>query len=44
MRAEIETTLQLALADSYTLESEIGHGGMGVVYRARDLRHQRRRR
>ncbi len=33
--------LQSALETRYTIEREIGHGGMAVVYRARDHRHQR---
>jgi serine/threonine-protein kinase len=33
--------LQSALETRYTIEREIGHGGMAVVYRAHDLRHER---
>jgi eukaryotic-like serine/threonine-protein kinase len=33
--------LKAALADRYTIESEIGRGGMSIVYRARDLKHAR---
>jgi serine/threonine-protein kinase len=33
--------LRAALAGRYAIEQEAGHGGMAVVYRARDLRHAR---
>jgi len=33
--------LNEALGDRYWLEEEIGRGGMAIVYRARDLRHER---
>ncbi|MEP7325879.1 MAG: serine/threonine-protein kinase, partial [Gemmatimonadota bacterium] len=37
----ILTQLQIALADRYTLERELGQGGMATVYLARDLKHDR---
>ena len=33
--------LAAALADRYTLEREVGAGGMATVYLARDLKHER---
>jgi eukaryotic-like serine/threonine-protein kinase len=38
----IPPALQLFLADRYTIEQEIGRGGMAAVYLARDIRHERR--
>jgi serine/threonine protein kinase/tetratricopeptide (TPR) repeat protein len=35
------TAPQKALGDRYTIENEIGRGGMATVYRARDPRHDR---
>src|SRR2546425_7402237 len=34
--------LQGALADRYTIERELGHGGMATVYLAQDRKHHRR--
>src|ERR671928_2200855 len=39
---ETQTRLQLALADRYRIEREIGAGGMATVSLAQDLRHDRR--
>jgi eukaryotic-like serine/threonine-protein kinase len=33
--------LQVALADRYSIERELGHGGMATVYLAQDLKHHR---
>jgi serine/threonine-protein kinase len=35
-------TLKEALADRYTLEHELGAGGMATVYLAQDVRHKRK--
>ncbi|HMA38525.1 MAG TPA: protein kinase [Gemmatimonadales bacterium] len=37
-----EERLRAALAERYTVERELGRGGMAVVYLARDPRHDRR--
>lgn len=34
--------LELALADRYRIRSELGRGGMAVVFAADDVRHARR--
>jgi serine/threonine-protein kinase len=34
-------SLKAALADPYTLERELGRGGMATVYLAQDLKHDR---
>ena len=39
---ELLNRLQVALADRYRIEGEIGAGGMATVYLAQDLRHDRR--
>ncbi|MEZ4588220.1 MAG: hypothetical protein R2909_17720 [Gemmatimonadales bacterium] len=36
------TRLAAALAGRYTLEQELGAGGMATVYLAEDVRHARR--
>src|SRR5438067_10123887 len=37
----LEDQLNAALCDRYTVEREIGQGGMATVYLARDVRHDR---
>ncbi len=38
---ETLSRLTTALADRYTIERELGHGGMAIVYLAHDLKHDR---
>ena len=38
---DIAERLRTALAGRYELDRELGHGGMAMVYLARDVRHQR---
>jgi serine/threonine-protein kinase len=39
---ELQSRLQVALADRYRIEGEVGAGGMATVYLAQDLRHDRK--
>ena len=39
--ADLPSQLAAALRDRYTLERELGRGGMATVYLARDLKHDR---
>ena len=41
MKAELRAQVQAALADRYTLERDLGRGGMASVVQARDLRDGR---
>jgi TolB-like protein len=38
---DLRAQLQAGLASRYTIERELGHGGMATVYLAQDLRHDR---
>ncbi len=40
--ADLLSRLKTALADRYVIERPLGAGGMATVYRAQDLRHDRR--
>jgi eukaryotic-like serine/threonine-protein kinase len=37
----VHADLAAALRDRYTIERELGRGGMAIVYLARDLKHDR---
>jgi eukaryotic-like serine/threonine-protein kinase len=39
---DVFARLTEALADRYTLDRELGEGGMATVYLAEDLRHRRK--
>ena len=41
MTADPRSILEAGLADRYTIERELGRGGMAVVYLAHDVRHDR---
>jgi serine/threonine-protein kinase len=38
---DLVARLKAALADRYTIQRELGHGGMATVYLAQDLKHDR---
>jgi len=38
---DLPAVLRIALAGRYTIERELGRGGMATVYLARDLKHDR---
>ncbi len=39
--SDVQSRLQSSLAERYTIEHEVGRGGMATVYLAQDLRHHR---
>ena len=39
---DVLVRLKAALSDRYTIEREIGSGGMATVYLAHDIKHDRR--
>src|SRR5690348_13894973 len=39
--SDLSADLQAGLSDRYTIDRELGRGGMATVYLARDLRHDR---
>jgi serine/threonine-protein kinase len=39
---DVLTRLRTELTGRYEVEQELGHGGMAVVYLAKDLRHDRK--
>src|SRR2546421_1018801 len=41
MQADERDRFCAALADHYAIERELGHGGMAIVYLARDVKHDR---
>lgn len=40
--SDVLPRLQSALAGRYTVERELGHGGIAAVYLAADLKHERK--